>query len=287
MRIETKAVLALFAVTFFWGMTFPLIRASAGDISPGLFVAIRLGLSALLFIPLVIGKKYEHKKLILKIGFIFGMLEGASYLFQTIGLVTISSSESAFITAFSVVLIPFLSPLFGLDRLRINGVIASALCLLGIFILSGAEFTHLATGYFWTFGCATAYALSVVYLSYETRKMEKNGLSMKNTRLLVLLQIAFGVPIPLTASYFENTFITFSPIVVIALVFCAASTIFCYVMQTNYQKKINMNKVAVIYAFEPIFATVFGRLINAEPIYLHTVIGGAFVIASFLIVELF
>ena len=53
MSIQRKAILALFIVTIFWGATFPLIKISLVYISPGLFVAIRLSLSCLLFLPLV------------------------------------------------------------------------------------------------------------------------------------------------------------------------------------------------------------------------------------------
>ncbi|NDT35782.1 EamA family transporter, partial [Francisella tularensis subsp. holarctica] len=52
MSIQRKAILALFIVTIFWGVTFPLIKISLAYISPGLFVAIRLSLSCLLFLPL-------------------------------------------------------------------------------------------------------------------------------------------------------------------------------------------------------------------------------------------
>ena len=282
MKTETKAIFALFTVTIAWGLTFPLIKASSNEISSGLFAAI-------LFLPIIIKEKIHriHMPRLFKIAIIFGSLEGASYLFQTIGLKTINSSESAFITAFSVVLIPFLSPLFKLDKIRSNGIVASIICLFGIFILSGASLSKIKPGCLWTLGCATAYALSVVYLSYEMRRFDKQKIILSNTRILVFLQILFGIPIPLISTSVDNNLLTLSPIVVIALLFCAASTIFCYHIQTNYQKKINMNKVAVIYAFEPIFATFFGRVINGEAIYLHTILGGSLVIISFIIIEIF
>ncbi|MDE4976074.1 EamA/RhaT family transporter, partial [Francisella tularensis subsp. holarctica] len=47
MSIHRKAILALFIVTIFWGVTFTLIKISLAYISPGLFVAIRLSLSCL------------------------------------------------------------------------------------------------------------------------------------------------------------------------------------------------------------------------------------------------
>ncbi|MDE5005210.1 EamA/RhaT family transporter, partial [Francisella tularensis subsp. holarctica] len=51
MSIQRKAILALFIVTIFLGVTFPLIKISHAYISPGLFVAIRLSLSCVLVLP--------------------------------------------------------------------------------------------------------------------------------------------------------------------------------------------------------------------------------------------
>lgn len=53
MSIQIKAILALFIVTIFLVATFPLITISLVFVSPGLFVAIKLSLSCLLFLPLV------------------------------------------------------------------------------------------------------------------------------------------------------------------------------------------------------------------------------------------
>ncbi len=47
-----------------------------------------------------------------------------------------------------------------------------------------------------------------------------------------------------------------------------------------------MSQVAVIFSFEPIFATVFGKLINDERIYISTIIGGALILTSYFIIEI-
>lgn len=170
MTIQRKAMIALFIMTIFWGLTFPLIKVSLEYISPGLFVTFRLLLSCLLFLPIIIKSKFIDKLYIIKVAAIFGSLEGMSFFFQTHSLYTISSSESAFLTALSVVMIPFIGSIFKLDRLTIYGMIASFISLIGIYVLSGASFEYFTIGYLWAIICAFAYACSVVYLSYETRK---------------------------------------------------------------------------------------------------------------------
>lgn len=63
MNIQRKAILNLFIVTIFWGATFPLIKISLAYIPPELFVAIRLSLSYLLFLPLVLKAKLIAKSI--------------------------------------------------------------------------------------------------------------------------------------------------------------------------------------------------------------------------------
>ncbi|ASG67469.1 membrane protein [Francisella halioticida] len=284
MSIQRKAILALFVVTILWGATFPLIKISLAYISPGLFVAFRLGLSCLLFIPVIIKSNFKHKKYLLKVGAIFGSLEGLSFYFQTHGLYTISSSESAFLTALSVIMIPFIASIFKLDRLTIYSVIASLVSLLGIYALSGASFSNFTIGYLWSVLCALAYALSVVYLSYETRK-NHNTEVFKDLRLLIILQIIFGIPIPLISDI-PSMYLQLNYILLISLAFCSVTTIICYYLQNTYQKYLSMAEVAVIFSFEPIFATIFGRIINNEKIYLSTIAGGVLILASYFIIEI-
>ncbi|API87413.1 DMT family transporter [Francisella uliginis] len=283
MSLQRKAILALFIVTIFWGATFPLIKISLAYISPGLFVTFRLSLSLLFFIPIIMKANFKHKKYLLKVGAIFGSLEGLSFYFQTHGLYTVSSSESAFLTALSVIMIPFIGSIFKLDRLTIYSVVASFVSLFGIYALSGASFNNFTIGYLWSILCALAYALSVVYLSYETRK-DGNTEIFKDLRLLIILQIAFGIPIPLISDI-PFMHLQLNYILLVSLAFCSITTIVCYYLQNTYQKYLSMAEVAVIFSFEPIFATIFGRIINDEKIYLSTIIGGLLILTSYFIIE--
>ena len=284
MDIRRKAIIALFIMTIFWGVTFPLIKMSLTYISPGLFVMLRLSLSCLLFLPFILKSRFSNKLYIIKIAAIFGSLEGLSFFFQTHSLYTISSSTAAFLTALSVIMIPFIASVFKLDRLTFYGMIASIISLLGIYVLSGASFKYITIGYLWAILCALAYACSVVYLSYETRKSNKSEV-FKDLRPLIFLQIAFGIPLPMLADA-TTMYFSFNYILIISIGFCAISTIVCYYLQNTYQKHLSMAHVAVIFSFEPIFATVFGKLINDEKIYLSTIIGGALILVSYFIIEI-
>ncbi|ODN43934.1 DMT family transporter [Piscirickettsia litoralis] len=278
MSTSTKATWFLILVTVMWGLTFPLIKSAVDTINPSAFVAIRLIIAVITFFPFILHKVPKVTPTIIQGALLLGFFESLCYICQTIGLQTISSANSAFITAFSVVLVPFLSPLFGLGKPTKTDIFASVICLLGIFILTGARVSHIGSGELWSFGCAFTYALSISYLQRITLKIKQNII------LLVGFQILFAIPLPLIVSLTQPAHLTLTPILIIALIFCGSfSTCLTFFLQSKYQNKISINKAALIYAFEPVFATVFAYFINGEAIYESTIIGGLLVFTSFMV----
>jgi drug/metabolite transporter (DMT)-like permease len=278
MNTKTKASMALFSVVLTWGLTFPLIQNATPFMSPQVLVLARLIGSCLLFLPLLFWRRTRISWGMMQAGLIFGTLEAGCYLSQTEGLRSIGASESAFITALSVVMIPFLAPLFRLDTPRWVDAGASLFCLLGIFILTGAQLHHLPAGVYWTLLCALCYALSVLYLTRVTKRYHEN-------HALVFCLLLGGLPIPLLLTWLHPTPIHWNTSSIVAIVFCSATTLLTYVMQSRFQKKLAMTHVAIIYAFEPILATFFAAWLQHTPLHARTFIGGAFVIAGFLLCQ--
>lgn len=278
MRQTTIASLALFAVVTLWGATFPIIHNALAGISPQALVLCRLTGSTLLFLPLLLWKKQRLSLRLLKYGLIFGSLEAGCYLAQTQGLKTISSSESAFITSLSVVIVPFLAPIFKLNSPRLIDVAASLLCLLGIFVLTGAttQMGHLQSGIYWTMLCALCYALSVVYLSKITQKHPEN-------HALVFCLLLGGIPMPLLINAAQPGLVHWNITTWIAIIFCSITTITTYILQSRYQKQIPVSRAAIIYAFEPIFATIFAYFANHTSIHWQTWVGGSVIVCGFLL----
>ncbi|AKP73858.1 carboxylate/amino acid/amine transporter [Piscirickettsia salmonis] len=278
MNISTKATWFLILVTVLWGATFPLIKSAITTINPNAFVAIRLMIAAITFFPFILHKTPKTTPTILKGALILGLFESLCYICQTMGLQTISSANSAFITAFSVVLVPFISPFFGLAKPTKTDIFASLTCLSSIFILTGAKISHIHTGELWSLGCALTYAFSISYLQRITLKIKQNLI------LLVGFQILFAIPLPVIISFTHPWHIILTPILIVALIFCGSlSTCLTFFLQSKYQNKISINNAALIYAFEPVFATIFAYLINGEAIYKSTIIGGTLVFISFMV----
>lgn len=277
MKRTTQAILALFLVTICWGLTFPLIHTAVESISPAEFVLLRLAIGLLVFLPFVAGSWRQTTYLLLIDGLILGLLNSSTYVFQTIGLQTISSSNSAFLTATCVVMVPFLAPLFRMGRLRLVDMLAGAVTLCGIFVLTGAHFSGFSVGDLWTLGGAVGYAFCILYLQAASQRGYPVG-------LLVFYQMLGAIVLPMGMLSSASFTFHFTASVWVAIAFCGVvATALTFYLQNAFQKYMSASKAALIYAFEPVFATIFAFWLGGEPITVHCVLGGSLVMSGFLV----
>lgn len=277
---STKANLYLLLVTAIWGLTFPLIRNAIMQISPFEFVCVRFGVSAVLLLPLVWRSLRQTDLKLLLACLVLGLLYGGSYITQTIGLETTSSARAAFIMGFSVILVPLLLPFYRLANPTPIELLSSGICLLGLYILTGADLTQVTSGDMWVGLSALCFALAIPFLQWIT-------LRYKDYKLLTFYPIVFICPFAYLFAGKLHMQGLLNPQVVVGVLFCAiGATCVALVLQTKYQKFTSASKATLIYAFEPLFASIFGYLINGEAITHKTVIGGLLILFSLTLPEL-
>jgi drug/metabolite transporter (DMT)-like permease len=276
MQQTTKANLYLFLISAIWGMTFPLIRNALTEINPYLFVFFRFLLAALVMLPIVWKELTKTRKDLIIHSIIFGLLNAVTYTSQTIGLQTIDSASSAFITAIYVVLVPFLAPLFKTGKLHYIDIVSSLICLFGIYVLTGADM-QLDVGETWTLLAAGVFAVQITY-------MQRLSAKFKEYKLLTFYQLLFTTP-PIFLFTLDTKYQTALHMdVIIGLVFCAIfATTLVYSLQTKYQKFTTANKASLIFATEPIFAALFGYLVNGELLTKNIILGGVLILVSLIV----
>ena len=251
MKPTTIAPFILLLVTMIWGLTFPLLHEVVNQVDPALFVFSRLAIASLVFLPFVIKRLKHASPWLLWGGFMLAVLDSATYIFQTQGLQTISSSRSAFITGTAVLLVPMLAPLFKLRKPKPIEIVAALLCACGLYILTGANFRGLGMGDLWTLGCALSYALMVLTLQVVTKRVTDNLLLTFYT-----LTFAIVMPLPFVHTYDWHTLASTS--VILPLLYCAvlSSSLVVYLM-IRYQRYVSVTRATLIYTMEPVFATTF------------------------------
>jgi drug/metabolite transporter (DMT)-like permease len=282
MSQQTRSDLILLFITLVWGLTFPLIGSTVQILDPIIFVMLRFLLAAVVLLPFVLfSSGLLIKKDVLSAGIILGALNAATYVTQTIGLKTIGSAQAAFITGISVVLIPFILPLFSLGKPTKKDILCSCICLLGLFVLTTQEGSlHFSTGSMWVLCCAIAVAFAITYV-------QKASMRIKALNSLAFYQILFtGVLIiPLSFGKSYQSLLLYP--IMGSLIFCAVvATSLVLWLQTRYQRYTTATRAAMIFCLEPIFATLFGYLINHEAIGYRVFIGGALILFGILLSEL-
>ncbi|MES2198543.1 MAG: DMT family transporter [Chlamydiota bacterium] len=275
------STLFLVIVAALWGLTFPLIEASMKLQDPFLFVALRFSLAALPLLPYFF--KHLTKELLI-VGIVVGLLNCGAFLTQTIGLQTINASRAAFITGIYVLLIPFFSPLFKMGKPGRHEFLSAAICCIGIYVLTGCNMGKLSIGDMWIFACAFFTAISIIYIG----RFSKNNL---NPYMIAYSQIVMTA---IFAWMFCPFFSDFhfaalkNPQFLSALTICSFfATILAIVLQSKYQKYVSLQKTALIFSLEPLFASCFDTLITGIAPKLYTIIGGVLILGSIIYLEVF
>lgn len=276
-----KADFFMVLVTMFWGGTFPVIRDSLAYISPSAFVSLRLLLAALILLPFCLHRFKLLNKKIFVAAAIIGLFNGVAYFSQTIGLKTISSAESAFISALSVIIVPFLAPAFGLKKPKANELVAVVICVFGVFILTGMSVAAIKLADLLTFITALCTAFTILYI-------QRLNNSVQDVILFTFLQISISSLIPLMFSLSTHHFdIVLNATTLKALFYCSVlATILTFYLQFRFQRYTSPTRVGVIFTMEPVFGSLFAYFFNSEAMTKNILLGGGVLLVSFLISEL-
>ncbi|QBQ14974.1 DMT family transporter [Acinetobacter haemolyticus] len=273
--------LALILITVIWGGTFLAVQYALNFSTPMFFVGCRFAVAA--FAILLISLK-SMTGLTLKetfAGTAIGVMIAIGYGTQTIGLQSILSSESAFLTALYVPLVPILMWIIFQKRPALMTWIGTALAFIGLVLLTGNGFSSITLSYgqVLTLICAFVIALEIILIGFFAGKVNLRRVTV--VQLIVASVLSFAC-MPLVG---EHQLPAFSwPLVFIAVGLGLASALIQFVMNWA-QKMVDPTRAAIIYAGEPVWAGLFGR-IAGERLPLLALFGGLLVVLGVLVSEL-
>ncbi len=278
---QLKADLALLFVTLGWGASFILTKNSLSELPTYNFLAIRF-LFAFIITAVFYFKRIKNSdSFTIKYGIILGFLLYGVYAFQTTGLNYTTTSKSAFITGFSVILVPVFTSFI---NKRLPTVITSVSVLFAFaglaLITLNQEVTGLNIGDFYTGVCAVLFALYIIAVGKYTSKTDSLPFA--------IIQIGtVGVLSLLTSIVIETPTIPQSLPVWLNV---AALSIICtagaYIVQNVAQKYTSATHTAVIFTGEPVFAAIFAYIFVGETLGTKGAIGAVLIVASMLFIEL-
>lgn len=280
--VKSKAPqISLILITIIWGGSFITVQYGLNFSSPIMFVALRFAAAAIAVSLLSIKylKDFNLKEVFA--GAVIGLTIALGYGTQTIGLQSISSSESAFLTALYVPLVPILMWIIFRKKPYIMTWIGCLFAFIGLVFLTGNGFQsiQLNFGQIITIIGSIAIALEIIYIGYFAGKV--------NVRRVTVLQLIFASLFCFIASPLlgEEGLPNFSW--ALAAILCGlglASA--CIQLVMNWaQQSVDSSQAAIIYAGEPVWAALIGR-IAGERLPFLALIGGALVVLGVLLSEL-
>ena len=297
-RERQIAIIALLAVTLVWGATFVWMKQALdalGDEKSELgtngvvatLVFARFAIAALLM--LLFFKQARTSlsdKQIWQDGLILGILMFVAYLSQMIGLDDIDPSTSAFLTSLYVVFTAIISSVY-------NFRFPTKIMILGVgFATFGAGFIqgppHLTWGFaeFITVFCAFLFALHILFTQHITTKRDPVAVSASSF-IVVTICSALTVFLLGDGTNKEQWLLIFSDGVIIpVLLLGIGGSFFCLLFLNLYQRYLHPIQAAIIYALEPVWATIYGLRLDMVEWSIWILIGGGALFIGNLIVEL-
>lgn len=272
--------LALILITIIWGGSFITVQYGLNFSSPILFVGLRFAAAAIavMLISMSHLKGFTLKEVVA--GACIGAVIAIGYGTQTIGLQSISSSESAFLTALYVPLVPILLWLLFRKRPYFMTWIGGCFAFVGLVFLTGNGMgaIELNFGQAITLFGSFAIALEIIFISHFAAQV--------NLQRVTVLQLIFASLFCfMLAPILEETILpNFEwPLIFILVGLGIASA--CIQLVMNWaQRKVDPSQAAIIYAGEPVWAALFGRMAG-ERLPALALLGGICVVIGVILSE--
>lgn len=280
--LQAKAPqLSLLFMTLIWGGTFIVVQHALNYSSPMFFVGCRFAAAAGAVGLLYWRELRSITQQDLFAGLMIGTAIAGGYGMQTVGLQTISSSESAFLTALYVPLVPILLWIIFRKAPHIMTWIGVIMAFIGLILLTGNSLDqlHFSFGQMITLIGSISIALEIIFIGYFSKRV--------NLARVTVLQLAFAslvsfISMPIIG---EHQIPNFSwPLLIIAGSLGCASAFIQLVMNWA-QRYVDPTQAAIIYAGEPVWAGIIGR-IAGERLPLSALMGGALVVLAVIVSQL-
>lgn len=272
--------LALIAVTAVWGSTFLLVHWAMQHSGPWFFVGIRFLIAGLISVVIFRRALRGMRWRDIGAGVAIGVMIYLGYGLQTVGLQTIDSSTSAFITAMYIPLVPLAQWAVFRKRPPAMAFVGAALAFLGLLFIAGPDAfaLSLGSGEILTLISTLPIAAEIILISAFAGRIDLGRITI----VQLLTAGALGI---LTMPVVGEGLPEFSWIWVGCAVGLGAASCIIQLTMNWAQKSVSPTRATIIYAGEPVWAAVIGR-IAGERLPLAALIGGALVVLGILASEL-
>jgi len=276
----SKAELVLVFITMLWGGTFLIVHKVMTVSGPMFFVGLRFAAAAL-FVGLTCWRTLSGLTAReLKAGLLIGVSIMLGYGLQTVGLQTISSSQSAFITALYVPFVPILQWLVLGRRPGLMPSLGIALAFTGLMLLAGPSggAVHFSPGEIATLVSAVAIAAEIILIGNYAGSVDVRRVTV--VQLATASALSFMMVVPT-----QERLPDFSWLLLGAAIGLGAMSAVIQVAMNWAQKSVSPTRATLIYAGEPVWAGIVGR-IAGDRLPGLALLGGLLIVVAVIVSEL-
>ncbi|MGE8672083.1 MAG: DMT family transporter [Achromobacter kerstersii] len=276
----SRQEIALVLVTMLWGSTFLIIHIAMQHSGPLFFVGLRFTIAGLMALLLFRKHMAGITRLEVGAGIAIGCALFLGYFLQTEGLRTITSSQSAFITALYVPIVPLLQWAVLKRPPGLMSWIGVALAFSGLILLAGPEAGSLSfsPGEVATLAGAVAIAAEIILIGLFAKRVDSRRVTF--VQLLTAGLVSFALMPVMGESIPAFSWLWAGAAIGLGL----ASAIIQLTMNWA-QKSVSPTRATVIYAGEPVWGGIVGRLAG-DRLPALALAGAALIVAGVLASEI-
>ncbi|MCF9000021.1 DMT family transporter [Acinetobacter nectaris] len=273
--------LTLIFITFIWGGTFLTVQYALTLSSPMFFVGCRFAAASIAICLISWQTLKEVTWLDFLAGACIGLMMAVGYGAQTLGLQTILSTESAFLTALYVPMVPLFQWIIFKKAPRFMTWIGIICAFIGLILLTGNHSLNISfnTGQLFTLLSAVAIVFEIIFIGLFANRVNPQRVTI--IQLIFASLVAF-ISMPLVGEHHLPAFSWTLVFIIIGI--GLASAIIQFTMNWA-QQFVDPTRATVIYAGEPVWAGIIGR-IAGERLSEYAIFGSILVILGVLLSEL-
>jgi len=270
----------LFAATFFWGITFIIVKNAVAHMDVYVFLEIRFGIAFIVMALLFRKRIFPFHLPTALAGIFLGVFLFAAFAFQTWGLTHTSATNGAFLTGMNVVMVPILSLIFLKRTPAPFAALGVLFAFAGLYFLAGGAPSDWNRGDLQVFICALWVSVHIMMTGVYAPKYDTMALAAWQMGAVAALSLGFSLG---TGSFTLHVPPQAWGALLVTALFC---TVFAFAVQTHAQRFTPPTRTALIFTAEPVFGALFAHLYGGEPLLQGHFIGGGFIFAGMVLAEI-
>jgi len=286
MSRKFKADLLLVVCAAIWGASFVIVKSALADASVFAFLVIRFAVAAVSLAVLCFREFGKLNAASFRAGAVMGCCMFGGYAFQTAGIQLTTPSKAAFVTGFSVVLVPIFSGLFTPRRIGPWIWVGTLAAISGLYYLTvpSSGFSDLNFGDVLVLCGAVAFAWHVIAIGRYAQTGSATLLNFVQVTLtLAMISVVAAV---LKTMGRESLRVAWTARLVGGVLLTGVlATAVTFAVQLWAQRFTSPSHAAIVFTLEPVFAALTSYAFFQERLGKRGLAGAALILVGILLAE--